>query len=206
MEAIIDYKLKDFLRLSDINLIINYMIVLDLLKPLKSIENPRFRKWKLWAKKEPKQLVVKAPSELSFADVTNIRNHFNEGSVNGIIESVQLVTGLNEKEILNLTITKFYGIINYIKEDLIALSNMEMNELSDDSFDINLESINANGRMSKFGVLNMIDSLAKEDVLRWSEIEKLPYMTVFTKLRMDKEKADIQSELAEIQKKKNKQK
>jgi hypothetical protein len=38
------------------------------------------------------------------------------------------------------------------------------------------------------GVLNTIDSLAKEDILRWVEIEKLPYMTVFTKLRMDNEK------------------
>jgi hypothetical protein len=36
-------------------------------------------------------------------------------------------------------------------------------------------------------VLNTIDSLAKEDI-RWVEIEKLPHMTVFTKLRMDNEK------------------
>jgi hypothetical protein len=42
--------------------------------------------------------------------------------------------------------------------------------------------------MGKYGVLNTIDSLAK-DILRWVEIEKLPYMTVFTKLRMDNEKA-----------------
>jgi hypothetical protein len=33
-------------------------------------------------------------------------------------------------------------------------------------------------RMGKYGVLNTIDSLAKEDILRWVEIEKLPYMTV----------------------------
>lgn len=205
MEAIIDYKLKDFLKITDINLITNYLIVLDLLKPLKVIDNPRFKKWKIWSKNEPKQLIIKAPRELSFADVTNIRNYFNEASPNGIIESVKLVSGLAENEILSLTITKFYGIINYIKEDLIALSYMEMNELSDDSFDINLESINANGRMAKFGVLNTIDSLAKEDILRWEEIEKLPYMTVFTKLMMDKEKADIQRELAELQKRKQKQ-
>ena len=81
---------------------------------------------------------------------------------------------------------------------------MEINQLSDDAFDINLESINANQRMQKFGVLNTIDALAKEDVLRWVEIEKLPYMTVFTKLMMDKEKNDIQKELNEILKKKMK--
>lgn len=204
MEAIIDYKLKDFLRITDINLITNYLIVLDLLKPLKSIDNPNYSKWKIWSKKEPKQLIIKALRELSFADVTNIRNYFNEASIEGVIDSLKLVSGLTEKQILSLTITQFYGIINYIKEDLIAISYMEINELTDDSFDINLESINATGRMAKFGVLNTIDSLAKEDVLKWSEIEKLPYMTVFTKLLMDKEKNNIQRELNEIQKKKMK--
>jgi PII-like signaling protein len=48
---------------------------------------------------------------------------------------------------------------------------MEINELSDD-FDINVEAVNAKERMG--GVLNTIDSLAKEDILRWVEIEKLP--------------------------------
>jgi hypothetical protein len=28
--------------------------------------------------------------------------------------------------------------------------------------------------MGKYGVLNTIDSLAKEDILRWVEIEKYP--------------------------------
>jgi hypothetical protein len=51
---------------------------------------------------------------------------------------------------------------------------MEINELSDDSFDINVEAVNAKERMGKYGVLNTIDSLAKEDILRWVEIEKLP--------------------------------
>jgi hypothetical protein len=70
--------------------------------------------------------------------------------------------------------------INYIKSELIEITNMEINELSDDSFDINVEAV-AKERMGKYGVLNTIDSLAKEDILRWVEIEKLPYMTVFIK-------------------------
>ena len=71
-----------------------------------------------------------------------------------------------------------------------------------DSFDVNIEAVGAKERMSKFGVLNAIDSLAKEDVLKWEQIEKLPYMTVFAKLMMDKEKNNIQQEIAELQKKK----
>jgi hypothetical protein len=82
-------------------------------------------------------------------------------------------------------------------------TNMEINELSD-SFDINVEAVNAKERMGKYGVLNTIDSLAKEDILRWVEIEKLPYMTVFTKLRMDNKKAKIAQEIAELQRKNKK--
>jgi hypothetical protein len=44
------------------------------------------------------------------------------------------------------------------------------NEL-DDSFDINVEAVNAKERMGKYGVLNTIDSLAKEDILRWLKLK-----------------------------------
>jgi hypothetical protein len=98
-----------------------------------------------------------------------------------------MVVDISAKSILNITIIEFYGIINYIKSELIEITNMEINELSDDSFDINVEAVNAKERMGKYGCVT-IDSLAKEDILRWVEIEKLPYMTVFTKLRMDNEK------------------
>lgn len=202
METIINYKFREFLKLTDVKLIGEYLFVLDLLKHLKELDNPNYNKYKFWSKKHPKMLQIKAVRELSFADVTNIRNYFNQAEIKGIIESIKLVTDLSEKQILDFTITQVYGIINYIKEDLIQLSNMEINELTDDNFDIHLESINANGRMAKFGILNTIDSLAKDDVLKWSEIEKLPYMVVFTKLLMDKEKNNIQRELNEIQKKK----
>jgi hypothetical protein len=66
---------------------------------------------------------------------------------------------------------------------------------------INVEAVNAKERMGKYGVLNTIDSLAKEDILRWVEIEKLPYMTVFTKLRMDNEKSKNSTRNCRITKK-----
>jgi hypothetical protein len=99
-----------------------------------------------------------------------------EASIENIIEAVQMVVDISAKSILK-HIIEFYGIINYIKSELIEITNMEINELSDDSFDINVEAVNAKERMGKYGVLNTIDSLAKEDILRWVEIEKLPYMT-----------------------------
>ncbi|MFV8339141.1 hypothetical protein ACNQGL_07705 [Flavobacterium sp. LB3P21] len=198
MEEIVNYKLSEFLQIKDPKLIEEYLVVLDLLSPLKVINNPNYH----WYKKVPKMLHLKAIKELSFGDVTTIRNYFNDASIQGIIESIKMVIDVEDKHIINLTILEFYGIISSMQSELRELNNMEINELSDDSFDINVEAVNAKGRMGKFGVLNVIDSLAKEDILRWEEIEKLPYLTVFTKLMMDNEKQKISNEISELQRKK----
>jgi hypothetical protein len=198
METLENYKLVDFIQVKDETLLQDYLFILELLEPLKVINNPIYK----WYKRKPKTLDIKAVKDLSFGDVATIRSNFSEASIENIIEAVQMVVDISAKSILNITIIEFYGIINYIKSELIEITNMEINELSDDSFDINVEAVNAKERMGKYGVLNTIDSLAKEDILRWVEIEKLPYMTVFTKLRMDNEKAKIAQEIAELQRKK----
>ena len=198
MEKITDYKVSDFFKIQDENIINSYVAILDVLKPLKTINNPKAK----WYNNEPKMLSIKAIRSLSFGEVTDIRNSFNDGTIVSVFESIKLVTGLTEKQILDFTITQLYGIISFIKEELIAISNMELNELTDESFDINVETVNAKERMSRFGVLNAIDSLAKEDILKWEQIQKLPYLTVFTKLMMDNEKNKIHQEIAELQRKK----
>lgn len=198
MEKINNYKLKEFLNLKDIDLIKTYLSILEHLKPLKSISNPRYR----FYNREPKTLHIKAVRTLSFGEVIEIRNIINTGTFESIVEILNKISGLKKNEILNLRIVQYFGILSFIKNELIELNNIELNELSDDSSDINYELVNASERMAKFGVLNVINSLAKEDVLRWSRIEKLPYMTVLTKLLMDKEKNKIQQEIAELQKKK----
>jgi hypothetical protein len=204
MEAIIDYKVKDFLKLQDWELVTNYLTVLELLKPLKTIPNPNYNKYKFWDKKTFKIIEIKDKHSLLFGEVAELRMNFNLKSIESVFDSLKLVTGLSDKQINGFTITTFYGIINNIKQELIEMSNMEINTLTDENPDINLEQVNANARIKKFGVFNTIDSLAKEDVLKWDEINKLPYMTVFTKLSMDKVKNDIQKELKEIQDRKNK--
>jgi hypothetical protein len=59
-------------------------------------------------------------------------SNFSEASIENIIEAVQMVVDISAKSILNITIIEFYGIINYIKSELIEITNMEINELSDD--------------------------------------------------------------------------
>lgn len=195
---ITNYKIKDFFRLKDERIVSDYLAILDCLNPLKEIKNPNYK----WYKMNSKVLQIKAVRMLSFGEVTDIRNNFNQPSIESIIDSIKIVTQLKDKDIMNFTITQFYGIISYMKSELMDITNMEANELNDDSYDINIEAVNAKQRMGRFGVLNIIDSLAKENVLQWETIEKLPYMTVFTKLIMDNEKNKIQQEIAELQRKK----
>lgn len=202
METIIDYKVKDFLKLTDVETVQEYITLLDLLQPLYEVPNPNYKWYHKWLKKQPKMLFVNDIRSLSFGGVTEIRNNFNEGSIQAIFDSIKMIVDVQDKHILNFTITTFYGIISKIRTELIEINNGEINELSDDYQDEFLASTNANERLAKFGVLNIIDSLAKEDILRWKEIEKLPYMEVFTKLRMENEKNKIQREVNELQRKK----
>lgn len=198
MEKIINYKLKDFLKIKDEQLIEDYLLILDSLRPLKQIINPNYNRFN----KQPKKLDIKAIRELTFGDVINVRNWINEASMESIIEIYQLITGLTKKQILNLGIIQFYGIFSFIKNELEEIGNIEVNELSDeDDFDINIEAVNAKERMSRFGVLNTIDSLANGDILKWEQIQKLPYLTVLSKLIMDNLKNKIQKEISELQKK-----
>lgn len=197
MEKITDYKLKDFLKIKDARLINEYLFILELLRPVKSIVNPNYNKLKFWDKKTPKTLEIKHVEDLSFGEVTNLKLGFNGNNIDKVIQCVELVTGLKKKQILSFTITTFYGIINGIAQQLIEISNKEINELTDEYRDPILESIKGYERMARFGTFNTIDSLAKQDILRWQEIEKLPYWLVFTKLMMDKENEQIARELRE---------
>jgi hypothetical protein len=42
-----------------------------------------------------------------------------------------------------------------------------------------VEAVNAKERMGKYGVLNTIDSLAKEDILRWVEMKSYLYDSIY---------------------------
>ena len=200
MEKIINYKLKHFLQLQNVETINQYLTVLEHLQPISEVANPA----KKWYNRQPKLIKIPPVKSLTFGEVTNIRQYMNEGTIEGVIEGVSIVTKIKKKLIYNFTIVPFYGIINSITQQLIELANMEYNELHSDDDDIVMIEAQASERMAKYGTLNIIDSLAEGDILRWKEIEKLPYMVVFTKLMMDKTRADIMKDVRKIQERKNK--
>lgn len=200
MDKLINYKVKDFFKLEDEELVGDYLAILEVLNPLNEIPNTKYH----FYNKEAKTVQIKGVNDLSYGEVTTIRELLNEGSIESIIEIVKMISGLTEKQILKFTIFQFWGIISFIRSEIERISIIEENELADESFDINVEAVNAKQRMAKFGILNIIDALANNDVLKWQEIQDLPYMTVLTKMIMDKEKNKIQSEIQELQRKKQK--
>lgn len=49
-----------------------------------------------------------------------------------------------------------------------------------------------------FGEANTVDSLAGGDILKWNQIEELPYYQVFTKLYLDKVRNKVEKKYSEI--------
>ena len=196
-----NYKLRDFFKQKD-GVINTYLIFLESLKPLSEITNPLYKWWKIGNWKHSKMIKVKSVMECTFGQVEELRQLMYEGSIDSVIEGVSIVTNTSKKMIYHFTIIDFYSIIKSITNDLITLSNMEYNELHQENDDPHIEMVRAGERMEKFGTLNTINSLAGDDITKWEQVENMPYMVVFTKLRMDKEKAAIQKDLVDLQKKK----
>ncbi|MDI9257281.1 hypothetical protein [Flavobacterium sedimenticola] len=206
MEKIIDYKVKDFFRITDLSVIQEYTSILEHLNPLNEIPNPKYKWYHKWFKKHPKTLQIKDIRSLSFGKVNEIKMNLLEASDKSIFDTIKMLVDVEDYHILNFTITTFYGIISKIRKEIIEIKNAENNELVDEYEDEFLAVVNAKQRLEKFGVINDLDLLSKEDVLKWKEIEELPYMVVFTKLRLEKEKNKIKREVAELQKKKQSKK
>ena len=200
MEKIIDYKLSDFLRIEDSDIIESHMFILTALEPLKEIDNPKYSRWN----RQPKKLSVKTVRDLKFFEVTNLRTSIGTGNIEDIFDCIKMVTDLKEKHILKMRITQFYGVIASIREQLIEIGNIESAYLISENQDPNLVAVQAQERMSQFGQLNVINSLANDDILKWEKVEQLPYNSVFSKLLMDKIKNDISFEINERMKTKQK--
>ncbi|MDG3581760.1 hypothetical protein [Galbibacter pacificus] len=180
------YTFKEFLSLSDESIIDSYLFVLEALKPLKTLN-----------KKPLKELI-----NLSFGEVINAKLILTQPTKEGLVELIKMVSNLKKKQIYDLSIYDFYGVLNNLKEQVITINEMEENNLVSKHTSIEWEMVDGSKRLSKYGVLNTIDKLAKGDILKYEQIEKLPYQLVLSKLMMDMEKSDIEADINNIKMKK----
>lgn len=109
-----------------------------------------------------------------------------------------------ENDIQHFDFNKCLSFVFWIIDDLKYWQEMEQAHLSGEpDIDMMLAGIN---ELNIFGDLNTIDMMAGGDVLKWNEIKKLPYQTVFDKQLKSIKEAKFQKEYQKRMADKNKSK
>lgn len=179
MENIKNYKLKTFLKQSP-ELIEEYS---SILKHLEEIPT----------KNELKSLKLR--------EVEFVKKQI--GNDKALAEIFEYMHEIDEEKLMNLKITEFYGFFNYIINQLEALLATEERHLVSEHVDFKWEAVEGSKRLSKLGILPMIDNLAQGDILKYEQILDLPYMTVFKKLMLDRIKGDIEKDMNKVKTRSN---
>jgi hypothetical protein len=174
MDEIINYKLKDFLRQPE-ELVEQYNKLLKNLEPIPTANR-----------------IV----DLKLKEVEFIKQNINNQDELPTIFSY--VEGVDEKGLMNMKILTFYGLYNSILKQLEAVLASENTHLVSIHSDYKWEAVEGSKRLSKLGILPMVDNLAGGDILKYEDILELPYMTVFKKLMLDILKSDIQKDMEKI--------
>lgn len=107
-------------------------------------------------------------------------------------------------DISHLPVPEVMSFICWLKDELEAIVIMEGQHLSSEpEMDLKAAGIE---ELNQFGTLNVIDSLAGGDVLKWDAIRALPYHVVFDKQLKGIVEKGIEKRLIAIRESNNKNK
>ncbi|HNQ20436.1 MAG TPA: hypothetical protein PKI46_05185 [Bacteroidales bacterium] len=138
---------------------------------------------------------------LSYKDVVQLKQLCTIQTPINIIAIIEGVFEIPLKQQREMKLTEYFPLLNFVINGIEEIIEMEHIRLSstakDDLIMAGVELLN------QYGDIATIDALAGGDILRWQQIELLPWQIVFTKLCMDKDKAQIQENYLEIIKNKN---
>lgn len=176
MDEIINYKLKDFKKQS-IELMIEYINILQLIEP-----------------QETKQEIF----YMKLREVDYIKKSLGSEDDDELVRIVAMVEEMTEIQVNNLPIVTFFGLFKSIREQTLQIVEAEENGLVSNNPNVKWELVEGGRRMGIFGIYNTLDQLSNGDITKYNEILELPYNEVFTKLRMDKIKGDLQQEMDAI--------
>lgn len=148
---------------------------------------------------------IKPFREMQYKQVIELKNVLR-GQKNidlVLIKTVSLFSDLqiSDKDIEKANLKEFFQTINQINEQFEDIYRLEKSLQG--YTDVDLSNAGAD-QMNQFGDLNVIDSLAGGDILKWKEVLQLDWWDVYNKLLKDKIEQDIQRRYAEIQKNKSK--
>ena len=127
--------------------------------------------------------------DLSYSDVDEIKETFVNGN---ILDLVTRSLGCDYNYLKDRDYKEFVYYLAYIEAQVLGVLKMEEDLNAPDDDDDGLLELCGIEKLAKYGSLTVIDTLAGGNILKWKEVEKLPYKEVYVKLKMDKEKAAIQ--------------
>lgn len=130
--------------------------------------------------------------------IDEIKSKLSNASFEVVILLMSKVLKKSEDEVKNMLVVNFFRRLKNIEKQLEELIKMEEFYLKTKHHDKKFEIVKGGKRLMPFGIYNTVDRLAKGDILKWDEVFKLPYIKVFTKLRIDKENNDINYEMTKI--------
>lgn len=146
---------------------------------------------------------VKSVELLPYGLVVNLRKVYIEQTAELIITAIEEVFKIDAPEQMKMDILDYFPLVNFILAGTEKIVEMEKRMLQTPSKP-ELEAAGVED-LQKYGELITIDNLSGGDILRHHEIEQLPWRKVFTKLCLEKDKAEVQERYAEIIKSKQTQ-
>ena len=101
-------------------------------------------------------------------------------------------SNFKEKDLEKADAKNYFRTLNFIKKEFEELSKMEKS--LETPTDVKLIQAGI-GKLSQFNELNIIDTLAGGDILKWKKIINLTWLDVFNKLYKNKVEAEIKEAL-----------
>lgn len=98
-----------------------------------------------------------------------------------IEEIINIICKEKEIEIKEITQRETISFVLWLKDEIEAIHQLESRYLQSQP-DPDMIAAGVND-LNEFGELNVIDSLAGGDILKWDEVGRIPYYKVFDKLR-----------------------
>lgn len=169
-------KVKEFLQLTD-----------D--KELKKVQQ---LKKVIVAKNEIGKKKVNAITKLKYSKVNKVRGYLlSDDLLSAFCELLEC----NQVWLLKQDYKEFLYFLKWVTKEFENISVLEAQlskkEPEEEMTDMKLQMCGVD-RLEVFEEINVIDSLAGGDVLKWESIEQLPYEVVYTKLLKNKIDASIQ--------------
>lgn len=137
-------------------------------------------------------------TDLTFGEVTGIKMNLKHSSFNNMIDIFKTIFGLEQKEIYKVDVVQFYHALNWIKEEIQAIYEREVQSLSStpDSKmkDAGIDDLNI------FGEMNTLIMLGEKYGKAPQEIENWNYNLVFSLMLHQKISSDINKRYVELNK------